>query len=127
MTISEFNSKYAGKINPASRHNVKADFVWTNKETNQVSLRIPAGSQVNCYFLNGFDSSMAIEFRDQVKIVSIQSAANRLSGFTKAPSVNTMEKWMDSGVAKTVLGERTEPDGTGATGAPSWLRVLGLI
>lgn len=127
MTISEFISKYAGKINPASRHTVKKDFIWRNKETQAVSFQIPAGSSVNCYFVTGFHSQLAIEFQGKIKFVPIQIAANKLSGFAKAPSENTMWKWMDSGIARTVLGRRTEPDGTGENGEPSWLLVLGLI
>lgn len=40
----------------------------------------------------------------------------------KPPSVATMTRWMDDGVAKSIHGKRTEPD------APdSWIRVLGFI
>lgn len=47
--------------------------------------------------------------------------------FFKAPSLATMEKWSDNGVAKTVTGHRTEPDGYGPDGSPSWLLALGMI
>ncbi len=47
--------------------------------------------------------------------------------FFRAPSVATMEKWMDSGIARTVTGDKTEPDGYGPDGAPSWLLALGMI
>ena len=127
MTISEFISKYAGKINPVSRHSVKKDLIWTNKETKAVSFQIPLGSSVNCYFVTGFHSQVAIEFQGRIKFISIQVAANRLSGFAKAPSEATIMKWMDEGISKTVFGERTEPDGTGSHGEPSWLIALGLI
>jgi len=49
------------------------------------------------------------------------------SAFWKAPSIATMEKWTNDGVAKTVSGHRTEPDGYGPDGSPSWLLALGLI
>ena len=49
------------------------------------------------------------------------------STFFRAPSVATMEKWMDSGIARTVTGDKTEPDGYGPDGAPSWLLALGMI
>lgn len=45
----------------------------------------------------------------------------------KAPSVATMERWSNDGVAKTVFGARTEPDGYGPHGEPSWMLVLGVI
>jgi hypothetical protein len=49
-----------------------------------------------------------------------------VSGFTE-PSVNTMEKWVNDGVAKTMTGKECEPDGYGDDNSPSWLLVLGLI
>jgi hypothetical protein len=40
----------------------------------------------------------------------------------KPPSVATMTRWMDDGIAKSIHGKRVEPD------APdSWIRVLGFI
>lgn len=50
-----------------------------------------------------------------------------VAGIGNPPSVKTMEKWLDDGVAKSVTGKRVEPDGTGPDGAPSWLIVLGMI
>ena len=40
----------------------------------------------------------------------------------KPPSIKTMEKWMEDGVAKSITGQRVEPDHP-----DSWLRVLGYI
>lgn len=50
-----------------------------------------------------------------------------VGGFGKPPSINTMMKWSDDGVAQTVTGKRVEPDGVGPDGSPSWLLVLGYI
>ncbi len=47
--------------------------------------------------------------------------------FFKEPSVRTLEKWSQDGVAKSVTGHRVEPDGYGPDGSPSWLLALGLI
>jgi hypothetical protein len=49
------------------------------------------------------------------------------SGCAKPPSLATLRKWMNDGVAKSVTGQRVEPDGYGADGSPSWLLALGLI
>jgi len=49
------------------------------------------------------------------------------SGFAKAPSVASLERQMNEGICKTVMGERTEPDGYDSHGAPSWMLALGLI
>lgn len=46
---------------------------------------------------------------------------------SKQPSVKTMERWMDSGIAKATDGCKVEPDGTCPHGCQSWLIVLGLI
>jgi len=48
-------------------------------------------------------------------------------GVKTIPGIRTLEKWSNDGVAKTVDGQRIEPDGTADNGAPSWLIVLGLI
>jgi hypothetical protein len=43
------------------------------------------------------------------------------------PTLRTLEKWSMDGVAKTLLGQRIEPDGHSADGCPSWLIYLGFI
>lgn len=43
------------------------------------------------------------------------------------PTVTTLEKWSDAGIAKAVDGCKVEPDGTCHHGYPSWLVALGLI
>jgi hypothetical protein len=45
----------------------------------------------------------------------------------KAPSIRTMEKWSEDGIARTIFGAKTEPDGYGPNGEPSWLLALNLI
>ena len=50
-----------------------------------------------------------------------------LAGFTKPPSVSTMAKWGDDGVAKSVGGERVEIDGWDSDGTPSWMLVLSVV
>lgn len=63
---------------------------------------------------------------DPIKLKA-SSLYQRLSGFTKPPSDKIMEKWMEEGIAKTITGKRTEPDGYGPDGSPSWLLTLGYI
>ncbi len=46
---------------------------------------------------------------------------------TKKPSIATMEKWMDDGVARATDGCRVEPDGTCPHGHTSWIRLMGFI
>ncbi len=46
---------------------------------------------------------------------------------TKQPSIKTMEKWMDNGIAKATDGCKVEPDGKCPHGKSSWLLVLGVM
>lgn len=45
----------------------------------------------------------------------------------KQPSIKTMEKWMETGVARATDGCKVEPDGYCPHGKPSWLIAMGLI
>jgi len=51
----------------------------------------------------------------------------KFAGFTKPPTLRTMEKWASDGIGKTILGYKTELDGKGNYGEPSWMRLMGLI
>lgn len=48
-------------------------------------------------------------------------------GVLKAPSIATLEKWEGEGYCKSVFGDRTEMDGTGKLGEPSWALAMGLV
>lgn len=45
----------------------------------------------------------------------------------KPPSIATMQRWMNDGVAKATDGCDVEPDGHCEHGKPSWLLEMGLI
>lgn len=45
----------------------------------------------------------------------------------RVPGVATLAKYSNDGIAKSVFGERVEPDGYDKHGAPSWLLFLGYI
>lgn len=45
----------------------------------------------------------------------------------KPPSVATMTKWSNDGIAKATDGCKVEPDGTCPHGNPSWLLKLGYV
>lgn len=57
----------------------------------------------------------------------VGAAYKVLRGFPKPPSVSTMERWSNDGVAMSVDGHRVEPDGFSSSGAPSWILALGFI
>ena len=45
----------------------------------------------------------------------------------KPPTIKTMEKWSEAGIARSVYGKKVEPDGYDVLGSPSWLIVMGMI
>ena len=45
----------------------------------------------------------------------------------KAPSMGTLNKWVENGIAKALDGCRVEPDGTCEHHFPSWILALGMI
>lgn len=44
---------------------------------------------------------------------------------TKQPSISTMYRWLDTGIARATDGCKVEPDGTCQHGKQSWLVKLG--
>lgn len=51
----------------------------------------------------------------------------RVQSAFRAPSIKTMEKWSEEGIAKSIGGKRVEPDGHDENGLPSWMLVMGII
>lgn len=45
----------------------------------------------------------------------------------KEPTIRTMMKWCDDGIARATDGCKVEPDGVCPHGCRSWLLVKGLI
>ena len=54
-------------------------------------------------------------------------AHSRLTGFKQPPTMKTLERWVEDGIAQSITGKRVEPDGYDQYGFPSWLLVMGLI
>lgn len=90
-------------------------------------LTIPKGTKVWCSFPPNSNSIFLINLENGDARISYKKASNYFTGFSAPPSINKLEKMVDSGIATTPLGNRTEPDGHGPNGEPSWLLVLGLI
>ncbi len=101
------------------------------KTTNQTEIRLKDGTTfpvgtpcVITFALGSTVVTVAAPMRDfKVRCAQLP---HYFKAFKK-PSLSTMERWSNDGVAKTVTGDRTEPDGYGPDGAPSWLLALGLI
>jgi len=96
---------------------------------------LPAGTEVSVAFTKDNPGVALITvaggvlslYSDRTYRVRSSSLHKYLSGFTKPPSVATMAKWGDDGVAKSVGGERVEPDGWDSDGTPSWMLALSVV
>lgn len=88
---------------------------------------IPVGTQLICEFPQGNLRTFVINFEGRQFKIGYTSAGKYLNKFKTEPSMNALEKMSNDGIATTPLGSRTEPDGYGQYGEPSWLLVLGLI
>ena len=78
---------------------------------------IPKGTQIVAWNVGGRPNLCEVAGGYKVRVTSC----------LKMPSIKTLEKWCDEGIAKTPSGKRVEPDGYGNDGSPSWLLVAGLI
>lgn len=94
----------------------------------------PKDSAVDVKFLGDKDNGHAVceitvqgtDDSNRTYKTAIANLPTTVSGFTK-PSMSTMNKWINDGIAKTPTGKSTEPDGYGDDGSPSWLLALRLI
>ena len=77
---------------------------------------LPAGSQVTQWSPGG-----------KHHLVDVEGRKVRVTSAFKTPSMSSLEKWSNDGIAKTPTGKRVEPDGFGSDGSPSWLLILGFI
>ena len=93
----------------------------------------PKGSPVEVKFFGDKDNGHKIceikvlgstDMSNTTCKTSIANLPLTVSGFAK-PSIATMNKWSNDGIAKTPTGKKTEPDGYADDGSPSWLLALG--
>ena len=97
-----------------------------NAEGYVTEYSFPAGSQVNVTFGRTDRLSYMIVEQDGRSISCRPAKYVKYFG-GKEPSARTMMKWENDGYSKTVTGYKTEPDGYGPDGSPSWLLALGYI
>jgi hypothetical protein len=102
------------------------------KTTREIKLKsgviVPAGIECKLSWLENQYFTTQVECTNGVKFSTLTSKLHdKITGVGKPPGEKTMWKWSNDGVAKTIFGARTEPDGTGPQGEPSWLLALGLI
>lgn len=89
----------------------------------------PSGTEVSVRFDKSLPSAAFITAAGAAREyrVSASRLHKYLAGFTKPPSVTTMAKWSEDGVAKSITGHRVELDGYGPDGSPAWTLVAGVI
>ena len=69
-------------------------------------------STIGCnLYLDGYDRVMKLSY----------------TSVCKHPSVTSLMRWAEDGIAKSVGGKKVEPDGYDSDGFPSWLLVVGMI
>lgn len=61
------------------------------------------------------------------KLAKIAALPRWMRECRSLPSMASLERMAAGDDCETVSGDSIEPDGTGADGAPSWLRALGMI
>ena len=111
-----------GLINTPKSVTTKREMTWT-----QHGITIPVGTKLEVYFSERRPGRIYFEYNGRVLATITETAHKRLTGFGKPPGLKTLEKYNWDGIAKTVTGHRTEPDGYGPDGSPSWMLVLGYI
>ncbi len=95
----------------------------TREIKTKSGITIAKGEKVTVAFDTGKDSLFSLTTTDGRRALSRDTTCIGI----RVPTVATLEKWNDEGVCKTIFGERTEPDGHGPSGAPSWLLFMGMI
>ncbi len=81
----------------------------------------PTGARVTVTFIQSTPYLAEIWFNDSCHRIHISRLHRLLKGFPKPPSISALTKMATTGVARSVLGKRVEPDGWDTEGAPSWL------
>lgn len=130
MKLQEFNEKKTeiGIEGTGITSTVRKTLTWTNKETGEVICSLSPGDKVQIYFApRRLACRIFIINGDFVGRSRTVNAYKYFTGFTKPPTINTLEKRMYNGISRSVINEKVEPDGFGPSGAPSWEICLGFI
>ena len=120
------NSKETLKLHPTPiRVKTKQELKFSkNPETACV---IPKGTIIDLFFSEARPYNAYFEYNGFLRATNLKLSYKNFTKLLKPPTLKTLEKYSWDGVAKTVTGYRTEPDGIGIDGSPSWLLVIGII
>lgn len=104
------------------------DINLTNRKSG-VKTIIPKGTRLILEFREGSPELVTCAMPDGNKFNVAANRAKTYFGapFTPEPSLKTLERWSDDGIARSLTGGKCEPDGFSTDGAPAWLLALGLV
>ena len=88
---------------------------------------IPEGTEINLYFSEARPWRAYFDYNGSLRATDLRYSHKSYTKLRKPPGQKALENMAMDGVAKTVTGFRTEPDGIGEDGSPSWLLVIGVI
>ena len=101
-----------------------------NFTKGQEPLTIPVDTKITIFFTENHPSRVVFDHNDVTYALRVENLHSTVKGskkFGKTPSEKSLEKMSNDGIVTTVTGYRTEPDGYGEDGSPSWFLVLGVI
>lgn len=114
------------KLSSPKSVNTKQELSYSKNPDTAV--KIPAGVALQIYFSQTNPGRIYFEYADALRSLTVVNAHKYITGIAKPPSITTLQKWeCDSGICKTPTGRKTEPDGYGDDGSPSWMLVIGVI
>lgn len=94
-------------------------------------VEIPVGTALTIFFNETVPSLAVFEHNGVTRATRVSRLFETVKGkgvtFKKPPGMAALERMTNDGVVTTVTGRKTEPDGYGDDGSPSWLLVIGVI
>lgn len=124
MTRTLADVRVEKKLSPPKTTTLKRDMVFN--QTPETACTIPAGTKLDVHFSESNPNLVYFEYKGSLRVSRLINAHNTFTGFSKPPGERALETYAD-GISKTPTGYKTEPDGHGEDGSPSWLLVLGLM
>lgn len=88
---------------------------------------LPKGAEAQVKYNHSVIAEVTVEGVEKPVRISVEGLTQLLEGYPKMPPISRLEKMSNDGIATTPTGKRTEPDGYGDDGSPSWMLVAGVI
>jgi hypothetical protein len=124
MNVTEYNARKSelGITGTGINSKAKRELKWKDGSITS------EGTPVHIDFCETRPGRIYVTVGETVYQTGLANKAHeRFTGIGKVPGFRTLEKYSNDGIAKTVTGEKTEPDGFGSDGSPSWMLVVGII